>query len=48
MKRFGYYALAYLIYSFVSVWIGVPYGIDITVATIGIVGVAISTINIKL
>ena len=48
MKRFGYFALAFLIYSIVSVWIGIPYGIDITVATIGIVGVAISTINIKL
>ena len=48
MKRFGYFALAFLIYSIVSVWIGLPYGIDIAVATIGIVGVAISTINIKL
>lgn len=48
MKRFGYFALIFLIYSIVSVWIGLPYGIDITIATIGLVGVAISTINIKL
>ena len=48
MKRFGYFALAFLIYSIISIIIGVPYGIDITVAVVGIVAVAISTIKIKL
>lgn len=48
MKRFGYFALAFLIYSIISIMIGIPYGIDITVAVVGIVAVAISTIKIKL
>lgn len=48
MKRFGYFALFFLVYSVASILIGIPYGFDITVVTIGIIAVAISTINIKL
>lgn len=48
MKRFGYFALGFFIYSIVSVLAGIPYGIDITIATVGIVATSISTISIKL
>lgn len=48
MKRFEYFALFFLIYSIVSIWIGIPYGIDFTIAVVGIIAVAVSTINIKL
>ena len=48
MKRFGYFALGFLVYSVVSVILGIPYWIDIVVVTVGIVAVAIGTMNIKL
>lgn len=48
MKRFGYVFLGFLVYSMISIMIEIPYGIDITVAVVGLVSVAISTINIKL
>lgn len=48
MKRFGYFALGFLAYSIVSVVIGIPYGIDISVAAVGLISVAVSTININL
>ena len=48
MKRFGYFALGFFIYSVVSIFVGIPYGIDIAIVSVGIVLTAISTINIKL
>lgn len=48
MKRFGYFAFCYLIYSIISIIIGIPYGIDIAVAGVGIVIAAVSTVTIKL
>lgn len=48
MKRFGIFALAYLVYSILSILIGLPSALDVVVVVIGIVVVAISTINIKL
>lgn len=48
MKRFGYCTLAFFFYSIFSIMIGILYGIDITVALVGIVGTAISTMKIKL
>ncbi len=48
MKRFGYFALAFLIYNILSILTGIPYGIDITIACIGLIAAAVSTINIKL
>ena len=47
MKRFGYFALAFFLYNVVSVLVGVPYGVDITIACVGIVIVAFSTMKIK-
>ena len=48
LKRFGMFALLYLVYSVVAQLIQVPYGVDIAVATVGMVVVAISTIKFKL
>lgn len=48
MKHFGYFALGFLIYSVISIFVGIPYGIDIAIVSVGIVLTAISTINIKL
>lgn len=48
LKRFGIFALLYLVYSVVAQLIQVPYGVDIAVATAGMVVVAISTIKFKL
>ena len=48
MKRFGYFALAFLVYSVVSLMVGIPYGFDIVIACVGILAVALSTINLKL
>ena len=48
MKRFGYFALAFFLYNVVSVLVGVPYGVDITIACVGLVIVAFSTMKIKL
>lgn len=48
MKRFGIFAALFLLYSIVSILLKLPYGLDITVVTVGIVVVALSTIPIKL
>lgn len=48
MKRFGGFAALYLVYSIISILTGIPYGIDITVAIIGTIVAAVSTIPIKL
>ena len=48
MKRFGYFALAFFLYNVVSVLVGVPYGVDITIACVGLIIVAFSTMKIKL
>jgi hypothetical protein len=48
MIRFGILAGAFLLYSFVSIVLGIPYGVDIAVATIGIIVAAFSTMKIKL
>ena len=48
MKRFGGFAALYLVYSIISILTGIPYGIDITVAVIGTIVAALSTISIKL
>ena len=48
MKRFGYFALAFLVYTVISLMIGIPYGFDITIACAGILIAAISTLKIKL
>lgn len=48
LKRFGSFALVFLIFSIVSQVTGISYWIDIIVAVIGLVAAAISTINIKL
>ena len=47
LQRFGIYAGVFVIYSVVSVICNIPIVVDIVLETIGIVGVAISTINIK-
>ena len=41
------YAGVFVIYSVISVICNIPIVVDIVLETIGIVGVAISTINIK-
>ena len=48
MKRFGYFALAFFLYNVVSVLVGVLYGVDITIACVGLIIVAFSTMKIKL
>lgn len=48
MKRFGSFALAFLVYSVASLMVGLPYGFDIAIACVGILAVALSTINLKL
>jgi len=48
LKRFGIAAVAFLIYSVISILIGIPYGVDITIAIVAILVAAISTIKIKL
>lgn len=48
MKCFGGFAGIFLVYSVISILIGIPYGIDIVVVTVGIVVTALSTIRIKL
>lgn len=47
LQRFGMYAGVFVIYSVISVICNIPIVVDIVLETIGIVGVAISTINIK-
>ena len=48
MKRFGLFALVFLLYNVLSIVIGIPWGVDIAVVLVGIVGVALSTLKIKL
>ena len=48
MKRFGYFALAFLAYTVVSLMLGIPYGFDIVIACVGILIAALSTLRIKL
>lgn len=48
MKRFGKFALFFAVYSVISILLHIPYGLDITIAVVGIVFVACSTTNIKL
>ena len=48
MKRFGYFALAFLAYTVVSLMLGIPYEFDIVIACVGILIVALSTLKIKL
>ncbi len=48
LKRFGIAAVLFLVYSIISILVGIPYGVDITVALVLIVGVALSTIRLKL
>lgn len=46
--RFGVFAAAFLLYSVVSIIIGIPFGVDLAVVCVGLVAVALSTINIRL
>ena len=48
MKRFGGFAAIFLLYSIVSILVGISYWIDIVVVTAGLVIAAISTMKIKL
>lgn len=48
LKRFGIFALLYLVYSVVAQLLHIPFGVDIAVATIGMVVAALSTIRIQL
>lgn len=48
VKRFGIYAAAFLVYTLISILVGIPYGIDILVATLGLIVTAVSTVNLKL
>ena len=47
-ERFAYLAGIYLIYSLLAQLYGLPFWIDIVLATVGLIGVAISTLRIKL
>ena len=48
MKRFGLFALGFMVYTIISFVLKISFGIDITIAGIGIVAVSLSTIKIKL
>ena len=48
LKRFGMFAAIFLVFSVVAQLLQIPYGVDVTVASVGMVGTAISTIGIKL
>lgn len=48
MKRFGIFAGVFLLYSVISILLGIPYGVDIVVVVAGLVITAISTVKIKL
>lgn len=48
LKRFGCFALIYLIFTIISQLLEVSIWLDITVVTIGLIAVAISTIRFKL
>ena len=47
-KRFGIFAGIYLVYSIIALLFDIPIGVSITIVLIGLVGVALSTMNIKL
>ena len=47
-KRFGIFAGIYLTYSIMAYFFAMPIGLSITIVLFGLVGVAISTMNIKL
>ena len=47
-KRFAVFAVLYVIYSVIAYVTGVHSGVNLAVASIGLVGVALSTLNIKL
>lgn len=48
LKRFGIFAVIYLAFSVVAQLIGIPIGVDIAVATVGMVIAAFSTIKFEL
>ena len=48
MKRFGGFTGIFIVYSCISILIGIPKGIDIIIAVVGLITTAISTIHIKL
>lgn len=48
MKRFGAFTGIFMVYSCISILIGIPMGIDIIIAVVGLITTAISTIHIKL
>lgn len=48
LKRFGTFALFYLVYSVVAQLFQIPYGVDIAVATAGMIAAAISTNKFEL
>lgn len=47
-ERFSAYAVLYLVYSVVSFFMKLSVGMDVTFMCVGVIAVAISTINIKL
>ncbi|MGN0514899.1 MAG: hypothetical protein ACI4GD_11525 [Lachnospiraceae bacterium] len=47
-KRFGIFAGIYLVYSIIALLFDIPIGVSITIVLIGLVGAALSTMNIKL
>lgn len=47
-KRFGMFAGVFLVFSIVAHMSGIGLWNDIVIVTVGIVGIAISTVNIKL
>ena len=48
LLRFGIFAVFYLIFSFISYFLGLNFYIDIAVFTVGILIMAISTITVRL
>ena len=47
-KRFAIFTVIYIVYSAISYIINLGIGFDIAIGTVGIIAVAISTMNIKL
>lgn len=48
LKKFGGFAIIFLLYSVVSYLVKIPYGADVAIGTIGMCVAAFSTIKIKL
>lgn len=48
LKRFGVFALIYLVFSVVAQLMHIPCGVDVAVATVGLIITAFSTIRIQL